>query len=418
MSRTDHNAPHHHQGSPEREFPTPSSLRIPATGVYRTQESTRWFMQHVREVLGTADLRGASTQTDGSRTRVEVRPLPVALRDLDKLRVGGEGRAAGPTLADALQRTHTDAFLVLHQGTIVSEQYFHGMRPETPHMWQSVSKSLMSCVAGNLVEAGLLDLDERVAAYVPALVGSAYGDALVRHLLDMQVGIDYSEDYADLDSDVNELDRLYGLRAPREPGQPGSTYEYACAVRKRGVHGRDFDYVSLNVNVLAWVMERATGRWLPELIRDEVWAKLGGEHDAYIGLDVAGSAQAESAVCSSLRDLARLGLALAHGGRLDDHQVVPAAWVAAIERGGDEEAFAAHDEAGVMPGGSYKRGFWISRALDHVALMGLGIYGQMVYANPQADLVVAKFSTQPLADDMDAFRLEFALAERLAEKLG
>lgn len=392
-----------------RGFPVPTEQRIRARDVYRTSASTRWFMQHVRHVLGTADLLGSAERRD-------VYPLPRELRDLDGLRIAEDGTESD-TLAAVLQATDTDGFLVLHRGAIVYETYFHGMTAETPHMWQSVSKSLVSCVAGNLVAQRRLEPDERVAVYVPELTKSAYGDALVRQLLDMQVGIDYSEDYRDPDAQVNELDRLYGVRPARSRRHPGSTYDYATRLSKRGEHGVDFDYVSLNVNVLAWVMERATGRWLPELVRSEVWRKLGGEHDAYLSLDVAGSVQAESGVCSSLRDMARLGLALSHEGRLNARQVVPTAWVGEIMQGGDREAFARHEEAGILPNGSYKDYFWIARSGGRVAFMGLGIYGQMLYVNPAADLVVAKFSTQPAADDMKCFRLEFELAERLAETL-
>jgi len=397
-------------------FPVPPERRVPATGVYESQAANRWFMQHVRRVLGTADLRGPC-DAQGDRPRARSRPLPVALRDLDGLRIGGEGRARGPTLAQVLRRTATDGFLVIADGAIVVERYFHGMTPATAHMWQSVSKSLVSCVAGGLVDDGRVDLARKVTTYVPELAGSAYGGALVEHLLDMQVGIDYSEDYDDPDAEVNDLDRLYGVRPPRRVGEPGSTYDYARATRPRGRHGERFDYVSLNVNVLAWVLERATGRALPDLIHDEVWGALGGEHDAYIALDVAGSAQAESGVCSSLRDLGRLGLALARGGRLGGRRVVAPDWVRSIRRGGDVALFAARDEAGILPHGSYRRGFWVAHSGGRSVFMALGIYGQMLYVDPQADVVVAKFSTQAVADDLECFRLEFALAERLAAAL-
>jgi len=382
--------------------------QVRAQDAYASHESTRSFMQHVRKVLGTADLRGPAGQA--------VFELAGKQRDLGGLEVP-VGDGPGRTLAAVLEATHTDAFLVLHDGAVACEAYFGGMTPETPHMWQSVSKSLVSCVAGNLAADGRLDVEGRVGAYVPELDGSAYGDARVRHLLDMQVGVDYSEDYADPDSDVNELDRLYGVRPPRSPDHPGSSYDYATTARKKGEHGREFDYVSLDVNVLAWVLERATGVWLPDLIRGEVWGKLGGEHDAYIALDAAGSAQAESGMCSSLRDLARLGLALSRAGELGGRQVVPAQWVERVMQGGDREAFARHDEANVLPDGSYKHNFWVARAGADAAFMGLGIYGQMVYVNPKAQLVVAKFSTQPVADSTECFRLEFSLCERLAEVL-
>ncbi len=391
-------------------FPVTAGRRVAADDVYRSQAATRWFMQHVREVLGTADLRGPA----GAHRAVE---LAHEHRDLQALRTRDESRGRDSSLAAVLHDTHTDAFLVLHRGAVVYETYLNRMTAQTPHMWQSVSKSLMSCVTGNLVADGRVALDTRLTDYVPELEGSAYGDASVRHLLNMQVGIDYSEDYADPDSEVNELDRLYGVRPSRGPGHPGSTYDYATTTRKRGEHGEDFNYVSLNVNVLAWVLERATGVGLPELIRSEVWDKLGGEHDAYIALDVAGSAQAESGMCSSLRDLARLGLGLSRAAVTSGRGVVPAAWIRDVMSGGDQAAFARSEEAGALPQGSYKNNFWVARTGARAAFMGRGIYGQMLYVNPAADVVVAKFSTQPVADSAEFFKLEFTLCERLAEAL-
>lgn len=366
-------------------------------------------MQHVRQVVGTADL-------GGPRDGHPVFDFTCDPRELDRLSIHGPGLRK-TALRNVLQATDTDGCLVLHGGVIVYEEYFNGLRSDAPHMWHSVSKSLVSCVAGNLAGDGRVDLGAPIVLYVPELRKSAYGDAIVQHLLDMQVGIDYSEDYSDVDSDVNELDRIYGLRPPRGPSHPGSTYAYATTKPKRGDHGRVFDYVSLNTNVLAWVLERATGEWLPDLIRDEVWGGLAGDHDAYVALDVAGSVQAESGMCSTLRDLARLGFALLHKGRLADRQVVPLAWVDEIVQGGDQEAFAAHDEARIMPEGSYKNNFWVARSGVDVAFMGLGIYGQMVYVNPAADLVVAKFSSQAEADSVECFRKEFLMCECLAEKL-
>jgi len=386
-------------------FPVSRERRVTPETIYRAPY-TRWFMQHVREVQ-----RSAAVGCRGD----EIAVLPREPRDLDGLCVPAAG---GASVGELLAATHTDAFAVVHRGAVVHEEYFHGMSAETPHMWQSVSKSLMACVAGNLVARGVIDPAAAIVDYVPELAGSAYGDALVRHLLDMQVGIEYSEDYEDPDSEVNTLDRLYGVRPPLTPDQPGSTYDFATGARKRGEHGRDFKYVSLNVNVLGWVMERATGTAVPELIRSEVWGKLGAEHEAYIGLDGAGSAQSEGGFCSSLRDLARFGQALCRSGAFNGRQVVPAAWVDEVLRGGDREAFARSPETGVLPQGSYRDCFWVAQAPGRTVFMGLGIYGQMLFVSPADQVVVAKFSTQPAADDPGCFRLEYALCEALAALLG
>jgi hypothetical protein len=376
-------------------FPVPAHLRVTAAKAY-DQPSVRWFMQHVREVVGTA-----SVGAGGER----VAELATAPRDLGGVHVDGVNGG----LDAALSRTQTDAFIVLHCGVVVDERYFNGMTAETQHLWQSVSKSLVSCVAGNLVASGDIDPDESIVTYVPELRGSAYGDARLRHLLDMQVGIDFSEDYDDPESEVARLDRLYGFRAPTAPDEPGSTYEFAMSTAKKGEHGERLAYVSLNTNVLGWVMERATGLRLSELIRREVWSKLGAEHEAYIALDGAGSAQAEGGFCSSLRDLARFGQAICDDGRFNGHQVVPRAWAEDIRIGGDRAAYAREYGSG----GAYRSGFWLSHETGRTAVMGLGIYGQMLYVDPEAHVVVGKFATQSKSDDTEAFRIDYALCKSL-----
>ena len=49
---------------------------------------------------------------------------------------------------------------------------------------------------------GLLDPDAPVTQYVPELVGSAFGTATVRQVMDMTTGLQYGEDYTDPKAEV------------------------------------------------------------------------------------------------------------------------------------------------------------------------------------------------------------------------
>jgi len=168
-------------------------------------------------------------------------------------------------------------------------------------------------------------------------------------------------------------------------------------------------------------MERATGLSVPELIRTHVWSKLGTEHDAYILLDGAGSAQLEGGFASSLRDMARFGLMLGQGGLFDGRQVVPAWWLDDVKHNGDKSAFAAAAETWDDPrsyaGCSYRSCFWVSEFDDHVAFSGVGWLGQRVYVSQEAGVVIAMFSSRPpdLEDEMGAHA--FQACEDLARIL-
>jgi len=394
-----------------RGFPPPPEQRVRPDQVYTEPRLTHWYMQHAREMSRTADV--ASRHGDV----VRLREAPM---ELDAVKVGKAGGDSW-TLAEMLRGTCADGIIVLRQGRMVFERYFHGMGPDTPHLYQSVTKALGSCVAANLVEDGSLRLDDELAAIVPELAGSAYADATVRHLLDMSVGIRYEDELDKPEYDGARLCRLEGVQPSLAADEPGSAYDFATRTQKEGEHGAVFHYVSLNTFVLGWAMERATGMSVPDLIRMHVWSKLGPEHDAYILLDGAGSAQLEGGFASSLRDMARFGLMLGQGGLLDGRQVVPAWWLDDVKHNGDKVAFAAAaaewDDPRSYDGCSYRSCFWVSESDDHIAFSGVGWLGQRVYVSQETGLVIAMFSSRPpdLEDEMGAHA--FQACEDLARIL-
>ena len=156
--------------------PFPEQSRVTLAN-WQDPPFNRWAFQHIRELIPTARIgRG-----DGSP-----RALPRAERDLSGLRYQSGGRDM--TVEQMLAETYTDGFLVLHRGQIVTEQYFNGMRPDTPHLLMSVTKSVVSTVAGILAGRGLLDTAEPVERIVPELAGTSFEGATVQHLLDMRAG--------------------------------------------------------------------------------------------------------------------------------------------------------------------------------------------------------------------------------------
>ena len=393
---------------------TPAARRPAATrlaeAAYGSHEATRWFMQHVREVVPTAHV------TPGG---AEVWALPQAPRDLDAVRVrGGDGRSW--ELREMLAATHTDGVLVLSHGEVVYERYFDGMTDGTQHLYQSVSKSVGACVAARLIEQGFFTPDTPLTAVVPELAGSGYDGATVQHLLDMQVGVRFDEVYEDDDSEIARLDRLYGFRPRRAADEPGSSYAFATETERGGPHGHVMHYVSLDLQVLGWVMERAAGATVPELIARELWCGLGGEHEAYIALDAAGAAQLEGGFCSSLRDLGRFGLLLCRGGEGPAGRLLPEAFVADSERNGDRDAYARAGITGeeCVPDPAYRNNFWTASFDGHHVLMGVGIFGQYLYVDRAAQFVLAKFSTWPRFSDDQLYTHQFCAAHSLAELLG
>lgn len=350
----------------------------------------RWGFQHASELVPSA----AVSRGDGP-----VLELPTAPADLD--RVVLDGVAETPTLSEFLVDTYTDGFLVLREGAIRYERYFNGMTPRSLHLLHSISKSFCGMATGSLVERGVLEVDGRVSTYVPELWDSGFGDATVGQLLDMTASVAFNEDYEDPDAEVQMQDRAAGWR-PRRSDDPPHAYAFLASLRPRDAHGRAFQYCSATTDVLAWVLERASGRRYQALLAEELWSRIGAEHDAAITVDAAGFAFANGGLSASLRDLARFGHLMLHDGEIDGFRAVSPSW--ARRRLEGEPALVAGGEfAAAYPRGSYSTQWWCTGD-DLGTFYGVGIYGQCVWIVPAASTVIAKLSSLPRPLDPETTR--------------
>jgi CubicO group peptidase (beta-lactamase class C family) len=348
----------------------------------------RWSLCHMRELVPTVNVwRG-----DGP-----VAPLPQALRtqEVEALTFDDlNGRRRG--WEEALHDTYTDGIVVLHRGKRVYERYLGILAPQAPHACFSITKSYACTLAAALVHEGVLDASQTVPHWLPEMRGTAYEDATLRQVMDMQIGVKYSELYADPAADIWAYSRAGGLM-PRPPGYdgPGGFYDYLVTLRKEGAHGDAFAYKTVNTEVLCWVMKRATGLPFAQMLAERVWAPLGCEQDAYLTVDPLGVPMGGGGLSASLRDLARFGEMMRCEGEGNGRQVVPAAVVADIRGGSDPAKFA---KAGytLLQGYSYRNMWWVSHN-EHGAYEARGIHGQRLYIAPAAEMVVARFGSHPVA---------------------
>jgi len=235
-----------------------------------------------------------------------------------------------------------------------------------------------------------------VAYYLPEMAQSAYADATLRDVLDMQVGVKYSETYSDPEADIWHYSRAGGLRSrPADYAGPGNYYDYLKTLRKEGAHGAAFAYKTINTEVLCWIMTRVTGAPLAEMLSDRIWSQLGCEEDAYIAVDSIGVAMGGGGMSASLRDLCRFGELMRCEGAWAGKQVLPAAVIADIRRGSDPAKFAMAGYT-LLPGYSYRNMWWVSH--DPLGVFeGRGIHGQRLYIAPEAEVVIARFASHPVA---------------------
>jgi len=347
-----------------------------------------------------------------SRGDGPVLELPRAERSLDSFCF--EFEAEKISFPQMLESTYTDGLLVLHDGVVLFEYYAGAMNPSDTHLLMSVSKSLTSTLCGVFVERGLVKPEGAVVDYIEELRGTAWEGCTVQHLLDMRAGTrwNYEEDELKI-CDVSD----YRTHSRRDI--PTDTAAWIRSIGNSHPHGGPFRYVSLESDVLGWVLERAGGGRFADLFAREIWSAIGAEFDAQILLDAAGFSIVEGGICTTLRDLGRFGQMCLQAGELAGRQLVPARWLARL-RVRDQALIDAYADApeydAAKPDAFYHDNWWIYDAARGI-YSGLGVNGQALLIHHPTRTVVVKFSSHPEFEDPRLFALQDAGMLALCESL-
>lgn len=346
----------------------------PTLDSWQMAPDNRWVFRHLEEHLPSAIVSSRPAQA-------ALAPgVPAALQTL-------------PDFLARVDESSTDALLIERGGEVIAEWYADGFAADQTHLLMSVSKSLCGIVVGTLIDDGLLDPEATADRYVPALTGSAFGDATIQQLLDMTAAVDYSEEYTDPESEVQAHDRSAGWRESRT-GDPANVFEFLAALSRSAEHGNRFQYSSAVTDALGWIVESVTGQRYAAALSERLWSKIGALHDAHISVDRGGCATANGGVACTARDLARVGRLMLEGGSIGETRIVSAEWVAQTLAGGNQEHAKESLSREIFPGLSYRNQWW-STGNERGNVYGVGIHGQYLWLDPLSDTVIVKFSSLP-----------------------
>lgn len=351
-------------------------------GNWRESPFSRWSFQNVGELVPNA--RVAAVPGNGE---IPVQDFGGLLDEKVALAGGQE------TVAAFLTRSDTDALTIMKDGKFVGDWFAPHMEFGARHIIFSISKSLTAILAGILEGEGIFDPQASVTRYLPEAAGSAYGDASVRHVLDMTVSLDFEEAYLDPESAFARYRRAT-LWNPG--GGTESLADFILTLQRLGEpHGRTFRYRSPNSDLLGILLERASGQRYAELMHEKLWLPLGATSEASVTVDMAGTARTAGGISVTPRDLARVGEMMRQGGMANGRRIVPEPWVRdTVSTGGDTKAWQCGTMAFLFPKGRY-RNKWYQTGAASGAFCGIGIHGQWLYVNPMAEVVIAKMSSQP-----------------------
>jgi CubicO group peptidase (beta-lactamase class C family) len=284
-----------------------------------------------------------------------------------------------------LEKTHATGLMVLKDGVIIHEEYRLGAGPTSTLTSWSMAKSVVATLVGIAHKEGrIASLDDKASKYVPELQGKAYGDASVKDLLRMASGVKFDENYASRTSDINKLFyKVFIFGTPIDDAVKDLPAE--------DKPGTKFHYKSVDSQVLAWVLHRATGKSVVAYASEKLWQPLGMQDNGFWNLDRPdGNELAYCCLNTSLRDYAKLGQLYLQQGKWQGRQILPEDWV---------KETTQRPEPWLAAGNGYEeRGYgyhwWLPKNPDH-EFFANGVWGQTIFVNENAGIVIVKTSVDP-----------------------
>lgn len=288
---------------------------------------------------------------------------------------------------DFLERTYTNALLVMKDGRIVSEIYRNNSNERSRFIGWSMTKSVTSVLIGCALAQGRIDsLDTPIARYLPELKGGGYDGVSIRQVMQMRSGVDYEERY-----DFANPGRAASNHISSLVRNVTRFVDVARTLPRIHPPGTLFQYKTIDTAVLGWLIERVTQGSVAAYTAQCLWEPLGAEADGFYIMDGAPGVGREfsgAGFNATLRDFARFGQMVLNEGVADGRRIVSADWIQQSTRptGGEDAAR-----------GGYGLQWWTRGGSD--AFAAIGLQGQYIFIDPATRTVIVKLSYFPPGDN-------------------
>lgn len=275
----------------------------------------RYFIWNLADVRDYKKFSALEIGTSARATPFH-KPVSSSFRALDDQTLSQMGFTSD-TWDDVLSESGTLAFLVIRNDTLLYEKYLHGYDEQRIIPSFSVAKTFVSALVGAALEKGSIhSVDDPITDYLPYLPKVQFQKITIKDLLNMRSGIAFKESYsnpfghaAKLYYGVNLASQLKGLKIAQKPN-------------------RQFDYVSVNTQLLGEILEEATGRPLNIQLEEEIWKPMGMVYPATWSVDSKARKTIKAFCCINARpvDFAKLGQLYLNKGQTYQSRVFSGSW--------------------------------------------------------------------------------------------
>ena len=268
-----------------------------------------------------------------------------------------------------------ESLLVIKNGYLVAERYFHNGGPEQRTRIQSVTKSYTSALVGIALAQGCLaSLDQKMLDFFPELsdqvIDPRKKQITLRQMLQMRAGYPWEESTPEL------FEMLYHGFRP-------SLLVQVPLVTDPGTH---CEYSNLTSHLIGVVVARACGTDLRSLAQEHLFGPLGAELGDWIQ-DWEGNYNGHADMYMSARVMARFGLLYLDDGVYQGKQLVPADWIHESLQSYSDDAWD-YRVGGNFKDIGYGYQWWSVRAGDHHYNLAWGHGGQQIAIVDEFDMVI------------------------------
>jgi CubicO group peptidase (beta-lactamase class C family) len=286
----------------------------------------------------------------------------------------------------------TTSYLIIKNDSIVYEQYWEDFNPSTLSNSFSMAKTIVSVLIGAALKEGKIqDLNEPVWKYLPEFKEGDRSKITIKDVLTMSSGIDFDEHYAS------------PLAYPAQAYYGDNLRELTMQYYPNKEPGKLFEYLSGNSQLLAFILEAATGKKISEYASEKLWIPMGAEYDAFWNLDAEN--RDEKAFCcfvSNARDFARFGKLFLNKGNWKGHQIVDTSYAEASVRLNDML------ERDGSTNNKYGYAWWILPEYKGLSIFYMrGILGQYVIAIPEKNMIIVRLGRKRAPKSNDNHPVDF-----------
>ena len=212
----------------------------------------------------------------------------------------------------------TKSFLVIKNDSIVFEKYFDDHKSSSLSNSFSVAKSIVtSMMFKAIMEGKIKGLDQPLSDYFEEYKEGLASELTVGDLASMSSGMKWKEKYYSVINITSESyfsDDLRSVILGQEiVDKPGQRFRYSSG----------------DTQLLAMVIEKATGTTLTNYLSEKFWKPMGAENSALWQIDSkkSGMEKAYCCIASTARDFARFGKLYINKGKWNDEIILNPSYI-------------------------------------------------------------------------------------------